>query len=316
MSIDLCVEPRKVYTWDEFRLEKPSFSIALDGIVNGPTMREHFGPYANFDHHAGVDRTSTRSTSEQVYMEINLDLFDQFRKNGIPHANVFVNDPDEDTCLAWWLLKNHEEVSDHANPKINRLVSCEDKLDCTAGAYPFGDIKMRRQMAWIFQPYTQARFEEKLGDMGVAEMTNLIESVEKRISEHIFGTGGEIALEGNYEKIGGGKNWTFVKETGSVARMAMYNDGIKAFISFLSEKDGGFFVYSVGRKSGWVKDFPIPRLYDRYNYEEKKLGAEITQNNRWNGGDTTGGSPKKTGSKIPPEILEEITNDELEKLGV
>ena len=94
MSIDLWVEPGRVYSWDEFRLEKPPFSIALDGVVGEPTKRDYFGPYANFDHHLGVDRTSTRSTSEQVYIEINLGLFEQFRKNGIPYANVFVNDPD------------------------------------------------------------------------------------------------------------------------------------------------------------------------------------------------------------------------------
>ncbi|HLC71450.1 MAG TPA: hypothetical protein VJI32_05560, partial [Candidatus Nanoarchaeia archaeon] len=141
MAIELHVEPRKVYTWSEFVGAKPPYSIALDGFVNAPTQRNPRGPYANFDHHSGVDRLATRSTSEQVHMEINMGLFDTFRMNGVPTAHVHVNDPDEDTCLAWWLLKNNEQVRGHANPRINRLVYCEDRLDCTAGAYPFGDIK-------------------------------------------------------------------------------------------------------------------------------------------------------------------------------
>jgi len=304
MVIKLFVEPRKVYKWEDFVKEKPPYSISLDGFVDSATRKDPNGPYANFDHHSGVDGLATRSTSEQVHMDINMGLFDSFRKNGVPTANVYVNDPDEDTCLAWWLLKNHEQVIGHANPRINRVVYCEDRLDCTAGAYPFGDTKMRRQMAWIFEPYNEARFHGRVAQMDVAEMKNVIEVVEGRISSHIFGETGEIPLEGNYERIGGGDRWAFVRETGPASRMAMYNNGIKAFISLVAEKQDGSRVYSLGRKSVWIP-FDIPNLYCLYNKEE---GEIITPSNKWGGGDTTGGSPRETGSMIKPERLEEITN--------
>ncbi len=304
MAIELCVEPRKVYGWLEFKMEKPRYSIALDGFVDSATKRDPEGPYVNINHHSGSDRLSTRSTSGQVYLEINMGLFDTFREEGIPCAYVYVNDPDEDTCLAWWLLKNHEQVRDHAQPTVNRLVTCEDLLDSTAGAYPFGDTDMRRQMAWIFDPYNEARFNGRVAQMGEAEMRNVIEAVEGRINDHIFGKGRELALEGHYEKIGGGNGWTLTKETGSASRMAMYGDGIDAFAVLVAEKQDDFYVYTLGRKSVWVP-FDLQKLYDRLNGEEANI---ITENNKWGGSDIIGGSPKGTGSKLSPEKLEKIIN--------
>jgi hypothetical protein len=303
MKIELNVEPRKVYTWKEFRKQKPRFSIALDGFVADSTKRDSTGPYANFDHHFNADRLATRSTSEQVHMEINMGLFDAFKKDGIPTANVYVNDPDEDTSLAVWLLKNNELVINHAEPQINRLVYCEDRLDCTAGAYPFGDTKMRRKMAWIFEPYNNARFNKKLHQMDESGMKTIIESVDSRITNHIFGEGGEIPLEGNYEKIGGGDGWVMVKETGPASRLAMYNDGISAYVALVTKKTDGSFVYVLGRKSVWTS-FDIPKLYKILNKEEGVIG----ENNSWGGSNTIGGSPRSTGSKIDPKSLQKIIN--------
>ena len=307
MAIDLNIEPRKVYSWSDFKTQKPSYSIALDGFVDSATRRDPKGPYANFDHHSKVDRLATRSTSEQVHMEIKLGLFDTFRKDGIPEAHIYVNDPDEDTCLAWWLLKTNDEVRNHADPRINRLVYCEDRLDCTAGAYPFGDTSMRRKMAWIFQPYNEARFNGRVAQMEEAEMRSIIESVEARISSHIFGEGGELLLEGNYERIGGGPGWTLTKETGPASRMAMYNDGITAFAALVAEKPDGSFVYTLGRRSVWTP-FKLKELYSRLNEEEFNI---VNDSNNWGGGDTIGGSPRDTGSKLSPEKLQEIINSTL-----
>jgi len=306
MVIDLNIEPRKVYNWETFKKSKPPYSIALDGFVNAPTIRDTNGPYANFDHHC-VDRTSTRSTSDQVHMEIGAGLFDSFRKNGIPEVHAWINDPDEDTCLAWWLLKHFEQVENHAEPRINRLVYCEDRLDSTAGSYPFGDTSMRRKMAWIFQPYNDVRFSGELSQMNAVGMRNIVESVESRISNHVFGDGGEIALEGNYERIGGGDNWVFTKETGPASRMAMYNDGIKAFVAMVAKKSDDSFVYVLGRNSVWTP-FDIPKLYRVLNNTE--IGI-VSEKNLWGGSNTIGGSPRETGSRLNPEKLQEIINSAL-----
>lgn len=307
MTIELFIEPRKTYTWEDFQKEKPPFSIALDGFVDAPTQRDPYGPYANFDHHTKSDRLATRSTSEQVHLEINLGLFKTFRRGGIPTANVYVNDPDEDTCVAWWLLKHHEMVIDHAQPAINRLVYCEDRLDSTAGAYPFGDTSMRRKMAWIFAPYNDARFKGKIAVMDAAEMRNVIESVEARINQHILGEGQELVLEGHYEKIGGGNGWTMTKETGPASRMAMYEDNIAAFVALVAQRNDGAYVYTLGRRSIWVT-FDLPKLYRTLNGIESSI---VFDGNRWGGSDTVGGSPRETGSRLPPYKLQEIINHTL-----
>jgi hypothetical protein len=303
MSIDLNIEPRKVYSWPDFRRQKPAYSIALDGFVDCPTTRDPGGPYANFDHHSRVDRLATRSAAEQVHIEIKLGLFDTFRKNGIPEAHVYVNDPDEDNCLAWWLLKNNEQVRKRSGPAINRLVYCEDRLDCTAGAYPFGDTSMRRKMAWIFQPYYEARFNGTVARMEREGMRTIIESVEDRIDRYVTGKGSELPLEGHYKKIGGGSGWTLTRETGPASRMAMYNDGITAFVALVAERDASY-VYTLGRRSVWTP-FNLQRLYSRLNEEESDI---VNDRNKWGGSDTIGGSPRETGSRLSPGRIEEIVN--------
>jgi len=308
-GIELYVEPRKVMTWTEFKKEKPPYSIALDGFVNAPTKRDANGPYANFDHHAKVDRHATRSTSDQLSLEINMGLFDTFRKDGIPTANVYVNDPDEDTCLAFWLLQNHERVRGHAEPNINRIVYCEDRLDCTAGGYPFGDIEMRRKMAWVFEPYNRARFEGKLPQMDAATMKTLMEAVSARITKHTLDKGEELGLEGQYEKIGGGPVWSMVKETGPASRLAMFKEGITAYTAVVAEKPDESFVYVLGRSSVWIP-FDIPKLYKVLNEIEADI---VTERNMWGGSDTIGGSPRMTGSRLKPEEFQKIINDILEK---
>jgi hypothetical protein len=303
MSVDLNIEPRRVYNWSDFRSEKPPYSIALDGFVDCSTTRDPKGPYANFDHHSRVDRLATRSAAEQVHIEIKLGLFDTFRKGGVSEAHVYVNDPDEDNCLAWWLLKNNDLIRNYSNPSINRLVYCEDRLDCTAGAYPFGDTSMRRIMAWIFQPYNEARFSGMVARMNEEQMRIIIESVEGRIGRYVIGEGSELPLEGHYERIGGGSGWALTREKGPASRMAMYNDGITAFAALVAEKDGSY-VYTLGRRSVWTP-FNLQRLYSRLNVEESDI---VNDQNKWGGSDTVGGSPRETGSRLPPGRLEEIIN--------
>ena len=308
MTIKLFVEPRKVYSWVDFKKEKPPYSIALDGLVKSPTKRDPAGPYANYDHHSCVDRLATRCTSEQVHLDINMGLFETFCSNNASTANVYINDPDEDTCLAWWLLKNNERVRFGTNSLINNLVYFEDRLDSTAGAYPFGDSQMRRQMAWIFEPYNKARFEGKVPQMDSLQMKEIIEKVEKRIDSFVVGESSEIPLEGNYEKIGGGDKWALINETGPASRMAIYDDNVKAFVTLVTKKPDNTYVYTIGRKSVWIP-FNIPKLYHALNEEE---GDIITRNNKWGGSNTIGGSPRERGSTIEPKRLEEIINSHIQ----
>lgn len=302
--IRVFLEPGVTYKWGDFIRQKPPFSIALDGIVDGPTIRRLRGPYLNLDHHSDVDRTSTRSTSEQAHMEINLGLFKTFRKDGIPTANLYINDIDEDVCVAVWLLQNFERVVNHAEPVINRLVYCEDRLDATAGAYPLGDTSIRRQMAWIFEPYQKARFEGKLRSMNADQQMVILQAVLSRITDYTLGKGREIGLDGQFIRVGGGQEWTFVTENGPASRMAMYAAGIDAFGVHMGQRTSGAHDYVFGRRSIWVP-FNIPLLIRRLNSVDKG----ITETNRWGGSNTIMGSPRGTGSSLAPKEIEQVVND-------
>ena len=95
-----------------------------------------------------------------------------------------------------------------------------------------------------------------------------------------------------------------VRETGPASRMAMYNDGIRAFAALVAEKPNGN-VYSLGRRSVWVP-FDLGRLYQRLNEIESNI---VNDNNQWGGSDTIGGSPRQTGSQLSPRELETKIND-------
>lgn len=298
--IQLHVEPRVTRTWDEFQLSAPPGSMALDGYVAGPPVYTPKGPYVNLNHHEGVDRLATRSTAAQVLITVKQGLFDTFRKEGAPFGHVFVNDADQDTSLSVWLLRNQERIAgSRSEPLISRLVFCSDMMDATAGAYPFPpDAEIVRELAWIYQPYEAARQSGHLVTMNAIEMEGLIEAVGARISAYSMGKGQQVNPNTGYNVEYRGRGWTMVREHGSQARTRLFQDGIKAFVAVRDRPDG-MYTYSIGKMSPFV-DFPLERLYPDLNMVE---GIDLLDVDRWGGGNTIGGSPRKRGSRLKPEDL-------------
>lgn len=306
--IHLHVEPRVVKLWEEFLSKNPACSIALDGYVRGRPRFTAEGPFVNFNHHEEVDRLGTRSTCAQVYVAIKQGLFDTFKKDGQSYAHVFVNDPDQDTSLGFWLLENNERVrGQKSEPLINRLVTIEDLLDATAGAYPLDpDSSIMQEIAWIFDPYTKARVSGRLPFMDSNEMENVMKAVGGNISNYSLGKGKKIELDTRFDDLGGGLGWKMIREVGPYARTSLFAKGVKAYV-MVRDNGNGTYTYSLGRMSPFVH-FPQSKFYHRLNIEE---GLIEGSNNCWGGGDTTGGSPRMTGSKTAPDRLASIINDEL-----
>lgn len=304
-GIELVVAPRVVVTWDEFVNAAPNNSIALDGFVHGSPKFDYNGRHANFNHHEEVDRLGTRSTCAQVYMALKQCLFDTYSSNGKPKMSVFVNDPDQDVCLSVWLIQKHDRVEGaKSEPLINRLVHAEDVLDATAGAYLFDpNSKLMREVAWIFDPYTQARSAGQIFAMDAAEMAKVISSVSERITRYTLGQGEAISLDLRYEVIGGGENWKMIHETGAAARTGLYHDGARAFVSANEVKEGTY-SYSLGKMSPFV-NFPISELYSVLNAAE---GIKSGEADSWGGSDIIGGSPRVSASTLKPKQVEELIN--------
>lgn len=305
--INLIVEPGVVLSWDEFTQTKPPYSIALDGYVNSVSELDFKGPYLNLDHHSGVRRLITRSTCAQVYLAIVLGLFKLFQKDNQPHANIYVNDCDQDVCLSYWLLKNPDKILNlRVQDNIARLIIGEDFLDATAGSFPIDLTReVMQQGFWIFEPYTIARTNGELKNYSSSQLVELIMSVYERINLFTEGKAQKIEVDARYEMVGGGEGWILAKEIGPYARAQLYQEGVQALITFRDNQDGTY-TYSIGKISDFIK-FPIPELYNVLNQAENL----IDPNNQWGGSTIIGGSPRRSGSKLKPEKLENIVNDYL-----
>lgn len=294
-------------TWERFVKNAPKNSIALDGFVYGAPKKDLDSHHENFNHHEEVDRLATRSTCEQVEMALQQKMIRFYENDGKLELNVFVNDADEDVRFAVWLLSNHQKINDW---KVHRLVHASGMLDATAGAYPFDpEQQIIQEIAWIFDPYRQARTSGQLKSMSPEQMTTLITDIGKRISQHITNTGEKLSLDLTHKIVGGGKDWVLAKETSKSIKAAIFHAGHDAYISY-RENQNGTYTYTLGKLSDYIL-FPIEDLYAVLNEAE-----DITKDNldRWGGSSLIGGSPRAAGSKLTPKQVEQIVNDYLEKL--
>lgn len=307
--IDLHVQPAvPPMSWEDFTSTKPGFSIALDGYVAGAPRFAGVGPYANFNHHEGVDRLATRSTCAQVHLAIRQGLFSCFRDTCGAKANVYANDCDQDVCLSWYLLKNHYRAEPTMNALLNRLVAIEDMLDATAGAYPFPeDMPLLQEVAWIFRPYTQARAAGWLDSRDPREFEIVIDNVCDHIDRHMLGQGHRTLLDTRYKVLIEGDGYTVVEEIGAHARTGMFAHGVKAFVSCRKRADGNW-NHVLGRMSQFIPFF-VPSFVEALNEAE----GLTEKADRWGGGDTIIGSARIAGSKLDPHGVNEVVKTTLSK---
>lgn len=295
----LIVDPRVGgLSWEKFLEDCPQMSIALDGYVGVGPRLDLKKMVVNFNHHEEVDRLATRATCAQVLMAIRQGMFSSFRNEAGPFANVFVNDCDEDVCTSWFLLNNSHMVTHAVNPLVNKLVSMEDALDSTAGAYPFpAELPALAELAWVFAPYRQFRLNHGLEGRDSAAFESIIMDVELRIMQYITGHGKSIPLNTKYKVIGGGSGWTMVEEIGMHARTGMFGDGIQAYVSVRYLQNGNY-GYTIGKLSPFIPH-DLLKLTNRLN----ELDPAVKDGNRWGGGNNIIGSPRATGSALNPETL-------------
>ena len=118
-------------------------------------------------------------------MAIKMGLFDVLRHQT---TNVYINDADQDVCLSTRLLKNYVRISGQkSEPLINKLIEVQDKLDCTAGMYPFDPkYDIMKKASWVFDPYIQSRMNNRINQMSAQEMQNVIEAVHGRIDRYLL----------------------------------------------------------------------------------------------------------------------------------
>jgi hypothetical protein len=305
MKVILHCEPNTPpMSWDDFLKTAPDRSIAIDGYVIGRPRFDEKRAIININHHEEVDRFSTRCTCAQLAIQIRTGLFQTFP--GEEPIHVFFNDCDQDVCMSIWLLHNGAIARNIINPILNRILFIEDMLDTTAGGYGFPpDLAGLQENNWIFYPYAMARQNGALTRRNSVEFIQIIDAVEARINQTIVGNGQKLTLDTCYSVISRNQVWAMVKEIGLNARTGMFSAGINAFVS-VQERADGKWKYSIGRTGIWIP-FDIPLIIDQLNK------IECDPVNKWGGGDTIGGSPRATGSRLSPDQVTMIINDLLKK---
>lgn len=301
MKITIHCEPNTPpMSWTRFRRTAPRGSVSIDGFVRGPIRWDPCRRVLNLNHHEGCDRLSTRCTAAQAVMLIRCGYFQALE--GMEEIHVFLNDCDEDVILTVWALRHAIMSETIVNPIFNRILNVEDMLDTTAGAYGY-PVKMEalEENNWVFWPYKLARVNGTLSRRDPAEFLQVIDASCDRITQAVAGKGGREPLDASFETVGGGPGWSLVHETGLNARVGMFGAGIDAFVS-VRRRPNGTWSYSVGRRSVFIP-FDVAAILRALNR------AEGNAKDPWGGGDTIAGSPRASGSRLPPERVAAIVNE-------
>lgn len=310
VSVDLIVHPRATLSWAEFLDHTPPRSIALDGYVVGGPRWDEVTLHANYDHHSGVVREATMSTAMQVYFAIKGGLMERFGGR----ARAYINDPDQDTTLATWLLRRHALFAGvQSHPAINRLLTLNDRLDVTGGAFPMVlDDEVAETHAWVFDPYTALRISGALASADETVMRNCVEAVHERLNRVLMGQGERRSLRKECEVLWEsqvGCGFKIVNETGgNEGRYWLYSRGMSAFVGLVATAADGTHVYSIGRRSQYV-DFPIPALLDELNRVEG--GDELSP--AWGGSDLIGGCGRARRSRLSWQEVRDVVENFLSK---
>lgn len=277
----------------------PSRSIALDGYVQGPAI-DADGEKYSFDHHAGCVRHATRATAEQVRDAIILGLDPR-------DFTVFVNDVDLDTALSVWLLANPHRAQEEI---VHELVDDAGLLDAHSGAYPM-DPDRRNVIEWLSEPETTARADGSYWGLDNSGLEQLLADVSRRLDVFTRGESDpsirEFKVDERYEIERRGTGWVLARTVGIRSHAALFGDGHHRVVMYRQLPDGSW-GYTIAKRSEFVKQFPIERIFAALS--EREPG--------WGGASTIGGAPRHADgsrSRLSPsqvfDIVESVVSAEI-----
>jgi hypothetical protein len=298
--LELIVNPTEPpLTWEEMVKKYGAYSIAIDGFVKEGPRKDLKIPAINLNHHEGVPRYDTLATCQQALDKVREGLMRKhFIRDGKPHAKVLTNDCDEDVCTTWAILNNAWRFESSANPKINRLVDVEGRLDRTAGAYAFHpDMPFLKEVAWIYFPYSDFKKNGGLATRDAKSFERVIFQVEERILRYVNNTSGIEDIDSHYDQVGGDKTVALVTNVGQFGRMAMSFDGIQSYVAYREMCPGCYHIV-IGTLNS-LAEVDIAKTLEILNQEE-------TNGGKWGGGDGVGGCDRCQGTRIKPERVLEI----------
>lgn len=270
----------------------PEYSIALDGMVQGPEFDEENHRYS-FDHHAGCSRFSTLSSCEQAWTAIMLGLDPE------PYT-IYCNDVDSDVCAAVWCLKNPDRCKE---PLVAKLIDAIGKADRYAGAFEINGMK--KIVEWVCSPETDSKRNgdyEKLSNEGLKP---ILESILHRIDLYVDGGSSiEVAKQpqhGEFKVLRNENGWALIETNDPHALGAIWQAGFNKVVILRPLEDKSTAV-TLAKKSDFIDGFPLPKIYKAFNEIEPG----------WGGSSTIGGCVRNADgsrSKLKPTQISKVIDD-------
>jgi hypothetical protein len=264
----------------------PEYSIALDGMVQGPGIDTESHRYS-FDHHAKCLRYCTTATCVQAWTAILGGLEPQ-------KYTVYCNDVDTDVCAAIWCLKNPDRCTE---PLVKKLIDAIGLGDMHAGAIPFNG--MTKTVEWVSAPQTDSLRNgdyEKLSDDG---LMTILESILHRITQYVNGEASiEIAdqdIKSDFDIMRKENGWVLVESQDPHVYSQLYKSGFDRIILTRPQKDGTNAV-SLAKRTDFIDNFPLEKIYKELNKLESG----------WGGSSTIGGAPRNEDGSRTSLGLDEI----------
>ena len=290
----------------------PSYSIALDGYVQGPVCDEDNHRWS-FDHHGNCLRYCTQATCVQAWTAIMLGLED------IDRYTVYCNDIDIDVCAAIWCLKNPDRCME---PLVKKLIDAIGIGDMHGGAISCNG--MTKVIEWICEPETGSRRHNDYHKISNEGLQSILEAILYRIDQYVDG---EATVEcskhpkhGEYKILRNENDWVMVESADPHVSSALFQAGFCRIVIVRPQSDDSYCV-TLAKKSDFISGFPILDFYDQLNIKEQSLYKRLSENekpryvldNLWGGSSRIGGSPRNSDGSRSHLSLEDIaqTIDEI-----
>lgn len=300
--IELRVVPKRFENWERFIQETPEYSIGLEVMDDTPG---HIGHRVHFDHHAGVIREVTMSAAMQAYLAVRQGRLMQKWLQHRRRVPVYVWNPDQDVCLAAFILEYHEVLERlHNDPLLRWIVQFNNKIDVCGGLYPI-DLEevVRKHFTWVFEPYRQQRMQGKAAGDGALVKTT-IRQVCNRLEDLLLGRAGVAPVTTEPEILHASPyGYVIADEKGDPnSRLVLASRGYTNLISLVCKRRNGRYTYSVIRGSPYDEDvFQVNKLIEAFQAAEDTPEARI-----WGGSNMAAGSDSEMGSSLDWQQIRDI----------
>ncbi len=294
--MDIVIERGKIVELDKL----PEYSIALDGMVQGP-IRDLENYRYSFDHHDKCIRDATYATCMQAWIAVEGGL-------DLSKYTVYCNDVDIDVCMAVWVLKNPSRIRE---PLALKLIDAINIGDMFAGGISING--MTKPVEWVSAPQTDSIRNGDYHKLSNAGLEAILESCMHRITQYVNGEAlNDIAdrvVESNWDVKRKENGWVLVESDDPHVYSSLYAAGFDRVV-LLRPQDDKSLAVSLAKRTDYIDKFPLEKIYMELNKIEPLCKCKEGPC-KWGGGSTIGGAPRHedgSRSRLPQDSILEVIN--------